>query len=77
MSADCLPVAAYCRVSTDSPDQSQSLRSQTGFFQDYIQGQPHWRLTRIYADEGVTGTSLDCREAFQTMLQASLYQRAT
>ena len=50
MSADCLPVAAYCRVSTDSPDQSQSLRSQTGFFQDYIQGQPHWRLTRIYVD---------------------------
>ena len=69
MPADSLPVAAYCRVSTDGPDQSQSLQSQTGFFRAYIQDHPHWHLTRIYADRGVTGTSLGCREAFQAMLR--------
>ena len=64
-----LPVAAYCRVSTDSPDQSQSLQSQTGFFHAYIRDHPGWQLTKVYADEGVTGTSLRRREAFLSMMQ--------
>lgn len=61
-------VAAYCRVSTDSDDQINSFESQKSFFCGYINKNPDWRLTEIYADRGTTGTSTKKRTAFNKMI---------
>ena len=64
-----LLVAAYCRVSTDRTDQANSLRSQREYFHTYINGHPGWRLAQVYADEGLSGTSIRRRAAFQQMME--------
>jgi len=64
-----IKVAAYCRVSTDKEDQLNSLESQKRYFHDYINRNPHWELTAVYADEGITGTSTKRRHAFHRMLE--------
>ena len=64
-----LNVAAYCRVSTDKEDQANSFESQRRYFGDYIRAAPGWALCRIYADEGVTGTSTRKRRAFRQMME--------
>ncbi|MEY8386351.1 recombinase family protein [Oscillospiraceae bacterium 38-13] len=63
-----IQVAAYCRVSTNREDQANSFESQRRYFEEYILQQPEWALFKIYADEGVTGTSTKKREAFLRML---------
>ena len=45
-----MKVAAYCRVSTDSSDQMNSLENQTSFFQEYIRQNPDWEFVGIYSD---------------------------
>ena len=60
--------AAYCRVSTDREDQANSFESQRRYFREYIDRRPDWELYRIYADEGVTGTSTKKRAAFNRMI---------
>ena len=62
-------VAGYCRVSTDKEDQTNSFVSQKEFFKNYIESRPNWRLYRIYADEGITGTSTGKRMEFNRMLR--------
>lgn len=64
-----LLVAAYCRVSTDRMDQANSLRSQREYFYTYINGHPGWQLAQVYADEGLSGTSIRRRAAFQQMME--------
>lgn len=61
-------VAAYCRVSTDSKDQLNSYRTQIGYYTNYIAQHPDWELADIYADEGISGTSLEKRDEFKRML---------
>lgn len=46
-----LNVAAYCRVSTDKDDQANSFESQKRYFEEYINRNPDWELTEIYADD--------------------------
>ncbi len=65
-------VAAYCRVSTDSDDQINSLDNQTSFFNEYIQRNRNWNLVGIYSDEGVTGTSVAKRVQFNQMIQDAM-----
>ena len=62
-------VAAYCRVSTDSKDQLNSYRTQIGYYTTTIAQHPGWELADIYADEGISGTSLEKRDEFKRMLQ--------
>ena len=62
-------VAAYCRVSTNSKDQLNSYRTQIGYYTNAISQHPGWELVDIYADEGITGTSLEKRDEFKRMLQ--------
>ena len=69
-------IAVYCRVSTDKEDQAHSFESQQLFFREYIQRQPGWELYRIYADEGLSGTSTQKRTAFLQMLQDAQQQVA-
>ena len=63
-----LNVAAYCRVSTDKSDQANSFASQKRYFEEYINRNPDWELTEIYADEGLTGTNTKKRKAFNKMI---------
>ena len=57
-------MAAYCRVSTDSSDQANSFMAQMQYYNDYIRQNPNMVLVDIYADEGITGTSIEKRTEF-------------
>ena len=63
-----IKAAAYCRVSTDRDDQANSFESQQRYFKEYIDSRPDWELYRIYADEGITGTSTKKRAGFNRMI---------
>ena len=68
-------VVAYCRVSTDSDDQKNSLENQRLFFEDYIKNNKGMKLTKIYADEGISGTSLRNRVEFGKMMEDAKKQK--
>ena len=61
-------VCAYARVSTDKDDQANSYESQCNYFTEYIQQHSDWDFAGIYADEGITGTSIKKRENFRRMI---------
>ena len=61
-------IAAYCRVSTDKREQQESLLHQKEFFTEYARRNGH-ELVRLYADEGISGTSLKKREEFKQLLR--------
>lgn len=63
-----LRAAAYCRVSTDREDQSNSLASQKQYFTDYIRNHADWQLVNIYYDEGISGTQTKKRAGFNSMI---------
>ena len=63
-----IPVASYCRVSTDKDDQANSFAAQQRYFKEYIDRQPDWELYEVYADEGITGTSTKKRTHFNRMI---------
>ncbi len=60
-------IAAYCRVSTDEEKQLDSLANQKNFFEEYAAKNGHV-LVRLYADEGISGTSLKKRDEFIRLL---------
>ncbi len=61
-------VCAYCRVSTDDPKQTSSYELQRNHYEDMIKDHPGWELVDIFADEGISGTSLEHRESFHKMV---------
>jgi site-specific DNA recombinase len=61
-------VAVYARVSTDDPRQTSSYELQKNHYQDVVSRRPNWSLVEIYADEGISGTSLQHRDAFMRMI---------
>jgi len=63
-----IKAAAYCRVSTNTEEQETSFKNQQSFFQREISKSKECTLFRIYADRGITGTSLSRREEFSRML---------
>jgi DNA invertase Pin-like site-specific DNA recombinase len=64
-----LRVCAYCRVSTDKTDQWNSLESQKKFFETEFERNPDWVPCGVYADEGISGTTLEKRDAFNEMIR--------
>ena len=63
-------VAAYCRVSTDSEEQLNSYDAQKSYYTQRIEENPDWELAGIFADEGITGTSMKKRTEFKRMIAA-------
>ena len=61
-------VAVYARVSTDDPRQTTSYELQKNYYTDFVKQHPNWILVDIYADEGITGTSLRHRDSFNRMI---------
>lgn len=62
-------VAAYARVSTIDINQTTSYELQKNHYTDFIQKHEGWILVNIYADEGISGTSLNHRDAFVRMIE--------
>lgn len=67
-----LRVAAYCRVSTDKDDQTNSLISQRKYFADYIAHHDDWVLNNVYYDEGISGTQTKKRAGFNAMIEEAI-----
>jgi len=61
-------VAVYARVSTDDPRQTSSYELQKNYYTDMVSRHPNWDLVDIYADEGISGTSLKKRDSFNRMI---------
>lgn len=62
-------VAAYCRVSTDQDAQATSFTLQVQHYTEYISAHTDWKLVKIYADEGISGTQVKHRENFLEMIE--------
>ena len=63
-----LRVAAYCRVSTDSDAQLESLEAQKQHYENYISGRDDWEFAGLYFDEGISGTKKDRRPELLRMI---------
>lgn len=61
-------VAIYVRVSTDDVRQTTSFELQKKYYEDFVEKHPNWTLVKIYADEGISGTSLAHRDEFNKMI---------
>lgn len=61
-------VCAYCRVSTDNDEQLSSFELQQAHYRQLVEDHPNWELKHIYADEGISGTSLKNRDQFNAMI---------
>ena len=64
-----LRVAAYARVSSSSDEQLNSFAAQNRYYTELISSKGNWQLVDIYADEGITGTSIEKRDDFKRMLR--------
>lgn len=62
-------VAAYCRVSTGDESQQTSYTSQKAYYSGLIQSKAGWKFAGLYADEGISGTSIVRRTQFNQMIQ--------
>lgn len=62
-------VAVYARVSTDQEIQLHSLEEQMKAFRAKIAQHPGWMLVDVYADEGISGTSVKKRKEFLRMME--------
>lgn len=64
-----LRVAPYCRVSTGSDDQLASYEMQIHAYKELVASHANWELVDIYADEGISGTSVRKRSEFNRMIE--------
>lgn len=64
-----LKVTYYCRVSTDSDVQLNSLDNQLEYYETYIKSKENWTFVDGYIEEGITGTRADKRPSFMRMIK--------
>ena len=65
---DPIKVAAYCRVSSESDEQTRSLKSQIMYYTEYINENPDWIFAGVYA-ERISGTDFSKRNEFNRMMK--------
>jgi len=61
-------IACYCRVSTEKESQTDSMENQKEFFLEYA-NKNSYKIYKIYADEGISGTKLKNRVQFLKLLE--------
>ena len=61
-------VAIYVRVSTDDVRQTTSFELQKQYYEEFVPQHSNWTLVKIYADEGISGTSIKHRDGFNEMI---------
>jgi len=59
--------ALYCRVSSDSQKEKETIATQKRLLADYVQ-QHGWEIHDWYVDDGFTGTSIEARPEFTRLL---------
>ena len=64
-----LRVAAYARVSSSSEDQLNSFAAQNAHYTELITANPEWEFVDVYADKGITGTSMKKRDEFNKLIR--------
>lgn len=64
-----LKVAAYCRVSTGSDEQLESLDAQKDHYSRFIQSNSEWEYAGLYYDEGISGTKKARRDGLLTLMK--------
>lgn len=62
-------VAAYCRVFTRQEEQINSYEVQKKHYTEKINANPEWQMVGIFADKGITGTSVLKRDEFNKMIK--------
>ena len=62
-------VGVYARVSTDDVKQTTSYELQKKYYEDFVVRHPNWTLVKIYADEGLSGTTTKKRDEFNQMIE--------
>ena len=65
-------VAAYARVSTEKDEQQSSFAAQKDYYTKHIQSNSEWEFVGIYADEGISATSIKKRDGFNRMIADAL-----
>lgn len=65
-------VAAYARVSTSHEEQQTSYEAQIRYYTAYIKSRSDWEFAGMYADEGISGTSMQNRSGFRRMIRAAM-----
>lgn len=65
-------VAVYARVSTDDEEQATSYETQVKHYTEFIQKKPEWEYVKVYADDGISGTSTKRRDGFNEMIKDAL-----
>lgn len=63
-------VAVYVRVSTDNLGQETSYELQKNYYEEFVLKHPNWKLVKIYADKGISGTSTKHRVELNQMLKS-------
>ena len=64
-----LRVVDYCRVSTKQEEQLNSYETQKNYYTEKINAETNWTLAGIFADKGITGTSIKKRDEFKKMIR--------
>lgn len=70
-----LRVCYYCRVSTDSDVQLNSLDNQLEYYENYIKSKPKWIFSGGYIEEGKTGVRVDVRPSFKKMIHDAKHNK--
>ncbi len=60
--------AAYARVSSDSEDQLNSFAAQIRYYIELLKDSTDAVFVDMYADEGISGTSVEKRAEFQRLM---------
>ena len=68
-------VVGYCRVSTDTEEQKDSLENQKQHFKYLADNNPEWQLIDVYYDDGISGGSTKKRAGFNKMIEDALNNR--
>ena len=67
-SDEIIRTAAYARVSSDSEDQLNSFAAQIRYYTEMLQNSTNTVFVDMYADEGISGTSMAKRTEFQRLM---------
>lgn len=62
-------VAAYCRVSTSSDAQLESLEAQISHYETFINSREDWQFVGVYYDKGISGTKKDTRPELMRLIK--------
>ena len=64
-----LKVCAYARISNDKEEAESSFDEQVSYYTSVILENPGWDFSGIYADKGISGTTISERKQFLRMIE--------